>query len=1100
MFHNSAICILIGFQAASRNRERTIRPMSDFEDIRKQLKDIREALEKLAPGSRAYQKLSEERTALETQLTGSGAVAQGDGAIAVGANGISVGKDISGTLITGEQNQVIRNSTVIMAGDGARILVGEHVTEQSRKPDVQAVASFAPTATNILTFLFTDIVGSTQLWEQHPEAMKPALARHDAILRGAIESHKGKVFKTVGDAFYAAFPNARNALKAALAAQHALHAETWGETVIKVRMAIHTGAVEARDGDYFGPPLNRVARLLSAGHGGQTLISAVTRELVHAGLPPSASLRDMGERSLRDLIRPERIYQLDAEGLPTEFPPLKTLDAFRTNLPVQLTSFIGREKEIGEVKELAVRNRLVTLTGSGGAGKTRLSLQVAANLLDVFQDGVWFVELASLTDPVLAPQTVATALGLREEAGRPLVDTLTNYLHMKSVLLILDNCEHLIETTAQLVEALLQACPNLRLLVSSRESLGIRGETTFRVPSLSIPDIRIAHSVEMVMQSESARLFVERAQTALPSFVVTKENVPSLAQVCARLDGIPLAIELAAARVKMLKVEQIAQRLDDRFRLLTGGSRTALPRQQTLRALIDWSFDLLPESERALLRRLSVFSGGWTLEAAETVCHGSGIDRYDVLDLLTQLVNKSLVVVVDTDDISETRYRLLETVRQYAGEKLSDTGDGIQARDQHLQYFLELAERAGPELTGPQVVEWLRRLEDELDNIRTALEWSLNGDVQTGLRLASALAEFWIESSYVRDGHNWLTQLINKPQAQAETLTRARALGIQGFLLTWGDFDQDARPILEESLVLCRRLGDRQRIPFALFYLGILAFREGDFEYGRQLVFESLALYRELSDKAGMASVLAWIGTTVVVDSDYQRAHTYLDESLLICREAGNLTGMARGLSHLGDLDIKYGNYDNARRQLEEALTIQRQLGRSGNTIQILARLGELAARMGDNARAHVYYEESLSLISQAGGNFIMMRWVLVKLGYAALRQGNDARARDLLEQSLHHFKKNGEKIGVIYTLEGWAGLAMLQGQFERAAQLIAWADHGRKISGHPRPPVEQADVDRDLATIRAQLDEATFAAAQATGRAMTMDEAIAYALKTDND
>ena len=952
--------------------------------------------------------------------------------------------------------------------------------------------------TGTVTFLFTDIEGSTQLWERRSAAMQVALTRHDAILRQTIEMNNGCVFKTVGDAFYAVFPTAPDAVTAALAAQRALCAEAWGDAPIKVRMALHTGAADERDGDYFGPPLNRVARLLSAGHGGQTLLSTITEELARDHLPQGASLRDMGERGLKDLVRPEHIYQLLAPGLPAEFPPLKTLDAFHTNLPAQLTSFIGREKEIVTVKKLIATNRLTTLIGPGGAGKTRLSLQVAADLLDSFPDGVWFVEFAPLTDPALVPQTTASALGLREETGRPLLDMLSNYLRAKTVLLILDNCEHLVEVAAQFAEALLQACPSLRLLVSSREALGIPGETPYRVPSLSIPDTHLTQSVETVTQSEAARLFIERAQTALPTFTITKENASAVAQVCSRLDGIPLAIELAAARVKVLKVEQIAQRLDDRFRLLTGGSRTALPRQQTLRALIDWSYDLLPESERALLRRLSVFVGGWTLEAAETVCQGKGVADYDVLDPLTQLVNKSLVVV-DVDEGAEMRYRLLETVRQYAREKLSDAGEGMDVRDRHLEYFLGLAERAEPELTGPRVVEWLKRLEEELDNIRVALEWSLNRDALVGLRLASALLGFWSESGYHRDGYNWLVQLLKQPKAQLRTLVRARALGILGFYLAFGDFNQDIHPILEESLTLCRELGDRHGTSFSLLQLGIFTFREENVERGRQLVTESLALYRELGDKLGMALALAYLGGTVDAN-DPRRTRAYLEEALAICREIGHLIGIAERLSDLGDQAVKNGDYPAARRWLEESLEIQRRLGKGGSIIYTLTHLGELAARAGDDAQARAYYEEALARINQTGGNLTDSRWVCVKLGYAAIWQGDSGRARSLFEQSLQGFREIRERIGVAYTLEGWASLAVLQKQPERAARLLGWVDAMREAIDNPRPPVEQADVDRDLAAIHAQLGEATFAAAQAAGRAMSTDQAIAYALEAGSD
>ena len=1068
-----------------------------LEELQKQLDDVRAALEKLLPGSRAHQTLSKELTDLETQLRGSGAVAQGDGATAIGEDGISVGGNLDGTLIKGEQNQVFRNSTVILAGDGARILVGEHSQEQNSKPNVQAITSFAPTVTSILTFLFTDIVGSTQLWEQQPETMRAALARHDAILREAIESHKGKVFKTVGDAFYSAFPNTRNALKAAIAAQRALHAEAWGETVIKVRMALHTGSVETRDNDYFGPPLNRVARLLSAGHGGQILLSTATKDLLQNQLPEGVDLRDMGERRLKDLARPEHIYQLLVSDLPIDFPPLNTLETIRTNLPTQLTSFIGREKEIAAVKKLISSSRLTSLTGAGGAGKTRLSLQVAADLLDSFPGGVWFVELAPLSDPALIPQTIASALGLREESNRPLLEMLTNYLRAKTALLILDNCEHVIEAAAQFVETMLQSCPNLRLLVSSREALGIAGEAVYRVPSLSTPNPRIAHPLADLATLESVRLFVERAQAASPSFALSQENAPAIAQICSRLDGIPLAIELAAARVKMLRVEQIAERLDDRFRLLTGGSRTALPRHQTLRAMIDWSYDLLPESERALLRRLSVFAGGWTLEAAETVCQGPGIDDYNVFDPLSQLVNKSLVVV-DPNEGVETRYRLLETVRQYAREKLTETGEGMSVRDAHLQYFLALAERAEPEELGMRVLEWVNTLEIELDNIRTALEWSLKRDAQVGLRLVCAFAAFWGAGSYFRDARHWLAQLLKRPEVQPHTLLRARALSIQG---RW----DGSRLIVEESLALCRELDDKSCLAFNLISLGLLTVEE-DRAHAQRLFTESLDIYRELGNKSGMTNAFGFLGMIARDMNDYERAYACWQNGLAIAREIEYMFGIRGSLSELCWIAITYGKYAEARRWLDELSSIESQLDKRGlNILTSFALIGDLAYwGEGDYTKARAYFERELSVIKsrgwdERGGT----AWVLAQLAYAALRQGDIPYAREVFSESLRQFK-NGfpepSKIGFVYILEGLASLATLQGMNTQAAQCFAYTDTAREALDNPRPLNQQAWVDRDLAIIRTQLDEAAFAEAQAVGRAMSMDEAIALALQSVHD
>lgn len=484
-----------------------------------------------------------------------------------------------------------------------------------------SASSAMPTGT--VTFLFTDIEGSTSHWDKHEEAMRPALRRHDALLHEAIATHNGFNFKTIGDAFCAVFATATDALEAALQAQRALTAQSWeglGSNGICVRMALHTGAAEMRDNDYFGPPLNRVARLLSTGYGGQILLSQATHELVRDLLPAGVGMRDMGLHRLKDLGRAEQVYQLTTLDLLSDFPKLKSVDFWPNNLPQQTTSFIGREKELLAIKELLAKTRLLTLTGAGGAGKTRLALQVAADLLEGEENGVFLAEFASLSDPALVGQTVAQALDVREEANRPITQTLTEFLKPKKLLLLFDNCEHVLNEAARLADALLRACPGIRVLASSREGLNITGETTYRVPSLSLPDPKKPQTVESLNQYEAVRLFIERARAAQPNFVVTNQNAPAVAQLCHRLDGIPFAIELAAARVRAMSVEQISNRLDDRFRLLTGGSRTALPRQQTLRAMIDWSYDLLSDDEKTLLRRLSVFAGGWTLEAAEAVC------------------------------------------------------------------------------------------------------------------------------------------------------------------------------------------------------------------------------------------------------------------------------------------------------------------------------------------------------------------------------------------------------------------------------------------------------------------------------------------------
>ena len=612
-------------------------------------------------------------------------------------------------------------------------------------------------ATNLpsgtVTFLFSDIEGSTKVAREHRDIWEAVRARHHTILHSAMDMHAGHVFQIVGDGFCVAFHTAGEALNAAIEAQRGLQTEKWGETPIKVRMGINTGTAQAGSnadgsGGYTGySALVRTQRVMSAAHGEQILLSVTSADLLLGELPAGVTLRDMKEHRLKGLLNPEHLWQAVAPDLAQDFPALQTLDGIPNNLPIQLTSFIGREKELAEIKNLVEHNRLVTLTGSGGVGKTRHSLQVSAEVLDAFADGVWLVEFGSVSDAGLVSHAVATALGVREDPERPLMASLQDHLEAKTLLLLLDNCEHLLDVCAQVVDALLHSCPHLKILVSSREALGIAGEVTFRVSSLSLPDPDHLPSLESLSQYDSVRLFIERAVAVKSDFLVSRDNAPALAQVCSRLDGIPLAIELAAARVKGLSVEQISKRLDDRFRLLTGGSRTALPRHQTLLAMIEWSYDLLSDAEGALLRRLAVFIGEWTLEAAEAVCADRDsaarvqavkpIATPDVMDLLLRLVDKSLILSEERG--GQARYRMLETIRQFAREKLSGSGEELPLRARHLEFFLRYSEQAEAKLHTAGNLIWLHQLGAEYENLRAALDWARTVDsAQPALRLAKA--------------------------------------------------------------------------------------------------------------------------------------------------------------------------------------------------------------------------------------------------------------------------------------------------------------------------------------------------------------------------
>ena len=803
-----------------------------------------------------------------------------------------------------------------------------------------------------VAILFTDIEGSTALWEQDGARMAQALAAHDALARGAVEGHLGTVVKMIGDGMHAVFEDARDALAAAVEIQQALaDPEATNGIPLRVRCGLHAGMVERRDNDYFGTPVNRAARIMSAAHGGQVLLSKVVADGVLELLPAGVSLRDLGKVRLKDLSAPEHVYQVVHPQLRQDFPALRSLEATPNNLPQQATSFVGREKELADVRTLLARVRTLTLTGSGGCGKTRLGLQVAAELLDRFPDGVWLVELAPLADPGLVPQTVATALRLKERPATPISQTLIEHLKDKRLLLLLDNCEHLLDACARLADALVRQCPGVQILASSREALGIGGEQAYRVPSLSLPDPTQAHTPLSVAPFEAVRLFTERALLARADFQVTDQNASTLASICYRLDGIPLAIELAATRVRSLSVAEINRKLDERFRLLTGGSRTALPRQQTLRSLIDWSYDLLDDGERRLLQRLSVFAGGWTLEGAEQVTSDASVQDRCVADLLTSLCDKSLVVVEQSG--GHYRYRLLETVRQYARERLLEGGDSATFRKRHRDYIVALAEAAAPKLRGPEQIEWLRRLESEHENLRAGLEWSLaEPGSREGLRLCGALQFFWIMRGHLFEGREWCARVLAKSGVDERTRERASVLNAAGlFAYRQSDYAA-ARSLHEESLTIRRQLGDKKGIGVSLGNLGLVAADEGDFASAQALHEESLAIARELGNRNGIVASIGNLGSVAQDRGDFSAARALFRESLAILRELGDRRGTAITLHRLAQLDGKLGAHSQAKALYRQSLKILSELGDKGRIAYALQELAAVAAALGDPMRA----------------------------------------------------------------------------------------------------------------------------------------------------
>jgi predicted ATPase len=909
--------------------------------------------------------------------------------------------------------------------------------------------------------------------------MKSALARHDAILQAAVKAENGLIIKTTGDGLHAVFPTATDGVEAVLSAQLGLRAEAWDETgPLRVRMALHSGDAELRDGDYYGSVVNRAARIMGTASGEQILISGSTADLTRDHLPAGVALLDLGEHHLRGLHRPEKLYQVLHPDLPAEFLPLKTLGTVPNNLPAEITSFIGRENELAEVTRLLAPgesiHRLVTLTGPGGTGKTRLALEAAGDMLEDYPHGVWLAELAPVTNPQHVVRAVASPMGIRDQGARPLELMVLDHLRSQQALVILDNCEHLIDECARLAETLLRDCPQLHILASSREALGIAGERPFRVRSLSLPPETDSKSIAELNQYEAVRLFVERATAAKPSFTLSTGNAQDISQICRRLDGIPLAIELAAARVRVLSPGQIVDRMDDRFRLLTGGSRTALPRQRTLQALIDWSYDLLPEAECTLLCRLSAFTNGWTLEAAEIVAGFEPLDPYEVLDLLEQLVNKSLVVAESTE--LGMRYHMLESIRQYAQEKLADSGEGELVRERHLSYYLAQSQdafRAFMDLQPPG--DWGVRFKPEADNFRAAWARALEVGVGPALEFASSFSTAWSQVMPLVEVHRFqgsaLALAEDTPEFVASNAPEENRLLLARALISAMAVASGARLLpqtweyAKRSAALAEETGDKETWVWARSILLMSAVFTGGKEVLQKWVDEDYELVMQYGrDYHKAISLILWGTFRFFATGKYsQESLERWEEGMAMLRGGGNLWSQGSALQIAADLSKFRGEAEEARQLAEQVLEIYTELGDKYAANPARSLLADLARQEGDLEQAARLYRGTILVWRDTG------------------RADSGVRTVESLAYIMHA------------EAQKYADIAR-QALLEYAITLVSAADAIRLSNGKPVTFLDKPEYEQELAELREEAGEDEFQSAWRKGQAMDLDQVILLA------
>jgi predicted ATPase/class 3 adenylate cyclase len=819
----------------------------------------------------------------------------------------------------------------------------------------------------VVTFLFTDIEGSTALVQRVGTAeYQRLLSEHSKLLRGAVEAQGGREFGTEGDAHFFAFAESAAAVRAAVEGQRSLAANAWpADGEIKVRMGIHTGEPERHGDNYVGVDLNRVARIAAAGHGGQVLASAETQASADV-VGDGVGFADLGLHRLKDFVEPEHLYQVTAPGLREEFPPIHSIDTRPKRLPAQLTSFIGRDRELADVAGLVARERLVTLTGPGGSGKTRLAVAAADRLLPRFADGVFFVPLAMVDDPERVPAAIASALEVRESPEKPILEVIAEHLRDKTLLLVTDNFEHVVGA-APVLGGLLEQASQLSVLATSRELLHIKGEREYVVPPLPVPEA--ADAAEALEANPCIQLFAERAAAVRPGFRLSPDNATVIAEVCRRLDGLPLAVELAAARVRILSPAELLARLDSRLAELRGGARDLPERQRTLRATIDWSHGLLELAEQRLFARLAVFAGGWTREAAEAICVGElGIE---VLDGLESLVDKSLVKRM-TGEGEAIRFTMLETIREYAIERLEASSEAGRVRSLHMGFFRDLAQSAEPHLTGPDSGEWLARLSTEVPNVRSALRWALEspdaGDLEGGLLMAGALWRYWQLTGSLREADAWFAQLIERAGRPGPVAARAKAMQGAGGIAYWQNDLARSRKLYEESVALYRQLDDRAGLASALNDLAYLPMLQGEIPLALQLFTEARDLFNELGDTWLSALAEMNIASTNFFAGNLDAARETIEAVIPIIRERGDRFWLTEAVTGLGQLEQLTGRYAAARGHYAESLQLALEAGTIPQVAMVLEPLSNVDAAEGNHRRAVELWAAAQAIKERVGG------------------------------------------------------------------------------------------------------------------------------------